>query len=52
MAEAEWLVDDRRIPLVGVERILIRVQDVEMVELMQVVGAAESTGAEESNGRS
>jgi len=51
IAEAEWLVDDQRIPLDGVERILIRVQDVEMVELMHVGKVPEST-SEKSNGRS
>lgn len=45
MAEAEWLLDEpdeegrTGIPLAGVDRILIRAQDVEMVELMQPVAA-------------
>jgi len=52
MAEAEWLVDDRRIALANVERILIRAQDVEMVELMKVMEAADSTAAERPDGRS
>jgi hypothetical protein len=54
MAEAEWLVDGERIPLQGVERILVRAQDVEMVELMRVVEAVISTASEniDTNGRS
>jgi hypothetical protein len=35
IAQAEWLDDDKRIELTGVNRILIRAKDVEMVELMQ-----------------
>ena len=31
IAEAEWLIGDERRPLVGVDRILIRAQDVQMV---------------------
>ena len=52
MAEAEWLVDGDRIPLEGVARIVIRVQDVEMVELMQVKEDHLSITLEKSNGRS
>ena len=54
LGEAEWLIDEKRLPLVGVERILIRAQDVEMVELMQVEEAADSSTdkKEDPNGRS
>jgi hypothetical protein len=52
MAEAEWLADDRRVPLTGVRRILIRAQDVEMVELMRLEEAASFAGSEELDGRS
>lgn len=41
MALAEWLDGDTRIPLVGVQRILIRAVDVEMVELMSPSTAPE-----------
>lgn len=34
IGEAEWLVDEGRIPITGVRSILIRAQDVEMVEFM------------------
>jgi hypothetical protein len=37
MARAEWLDDGDRVPLEGVDRILIRATDVEMVELLKVV---------------
>ena len=53
MAEAEWLlVNGDRIPLEGVEQIVIRVQDVEMVELMQVKEDHQSITLEKPNGRS
>ena len=52
MAEAEWLVDGERVPLEGVARIVIRVQDVEMVELMQVKEDHRSITLEKPNGRS
>ena len=52
MADAEWLVDGDRVPLEGVERIMIRVQDVEMVELMQVKEDHRSITLEKPNGRS
>jgi hypothetical protein len=32
---AEWLDDDKRIPLTGVEKVLIKATDVEMVEFMK-----------------
>ena len=52
MAEAEWLlVNGDRIPLEGVEQIVIRVQDVEMVELMQVKEDHQSITLEKPNGR-
>jgi hypothetical protein len=34
---AEWLEGDRRIPLPGVHRVMVRAADVEMVEFMHVV---------------
>ena len=54
IAEAEWLVGEERLPLAGVERILIRAQDVEMVKLMQVQEAAHrpAANAEHLSGRS
>ena len=53
MAEAEWLlVNGDRIPLEGVEQIVIRVQDVGMVELMQVKEDHQSITLEKPNGRS
>lgn len=54
IGEAEWLIDEQRLPLAGVERILIRAQDVEMVELMQVEETPESSTdiQENPNGRS
>ena len=52
IAEAEWLVNGDRIPLEGVERIVIRVQDVEMVELMQLKEDHQSITLEKPNGRS
>ena len=52
MAEAEWLGDDKRVPLEGVDRIVIRVQDVEMVELMQLKEDHRSITLEKPNGRS
>jgi hypothetical protein len=54
IGEADWLVDEKRLPLVGVERILIRAQDVEMVELMHVEEVADSSTdkKENPNGRS
>ena len=53
MAEAEWLlVDGDRTPLEGVEQIVIRVQDVEMVELMQLKEDHQSITLEKPNGRS
>ena len=52
MAEAEWLEDDKRVPLEGVDRIVIRVQDVEMVELMQLKEDHLSITLEKPNGRS
>jgi hypothetical protein len=36
MARAEWLNDGNRVELAGVNQILIRAEDVEMVELMEV----------------
>jgi hypothetical protein len=36
IAKGEWLDEDRRIELAGVDRILIRADEVEMVELMSV----------------
>ena len=52
IAEAEWLVNGDKIPLKGVERIVIRVQDVEMVELMQLKEDHQSMTLEKPNGRS
>ncbi len=51
MAEAEWLADGERIALDGVDRVLIRGTDVEMMELMEVTATSEPS-TEESNGRS
>ena len=48
IAQAEWLDDGNRIELPGVNRILIRAKDVEMVELMEP--AVERT-PEEQHGR-
>lgn len=36
MARAEWLIDRERVELTGVDRIVIRADEVEMVELMSV----------------
>lgn len=36
MARAEWLEDGKRTELIGVHRILIRAEDVEMVEMMEI----------------
>lgn len=47
MAQAEWLDEGKRTELAGVDRILIRAEDVEMVELMKIV-----TVPEEADGRS
>ena len=52
VAEAEWLLNDDKIPLVGVEKIVIRAQDVEMVELMQLEEDHKSITQEKPNGRS
>ena len=52
MAEAEWLVDGKSVKLEGVARIVIRAQDVEMVELMQVKEDHRSITLEKPNGRS
>ena len=52
MADAEWLTDGARIPLKGVARIVIRVQDVEMVELMHVKEDHRFITLEKPNGRS
>jgi hypothetical protein len=54
IAEGEWLIGEDRLPLKGVQRILIRAQDVEMVELMQVQEAVGSSTAltENRSGRS
>ena len=55
LAEAEWLLENGdRIPLEGVERIVVRVQDVEMVELMrmQLKEDHQSITLEKPNGRS
>ena len=51
MAEAEWLADGERIALGGVDRVLIRATDVELIELMEVTATSEAS-PEESNGRS
>jgi hypothetical protein len=48
MANAEWLNDGQRVELTGVHRILVRAEDVEMVELMEIVTVA----PEKTNGRS
>jgi hypothetical protein len=48
MAQAEWLDEEKRTELTGVDRILIRAEDVEMVELMKIV----DTVQEQANGRS
>jgi hypothetical protein len=47
MAQAEWLDEDNRIELAGVDRILIRAEDVEMVEVMKIV----DTMQEQTDGR-
>ena len=52
MAGAEWLVDGKSVKLEGVARIVIRAQDVEMVELMQVKEDHRSITLEKPNGRS
>ena len=52
MAEAEWLVDGKSVKLEGVAQIVIRAQDVEMVELMQVKEDHRSITLEKPNGRS
>ena len=53
MTEAEWLVEESdNIPLEGVEKIVIRVQDVEMVELMRLKEDRQSITLEKPNGRS
>lgn len=44
ISEAEWLIEEERRPLDGVERILIPARDVEMVELMRVKEDADSSG--------
>jgi hypothetical protein len=41
MAQAEWLNDRTRIELTGVKRILVKAEDVEMVELMEVIDRPE-----------
>ena len=51
MGEAEWLLEDgEKVKLESVERIVIRVQDVEMVELMKL--EEEPITLEKPNGRS
>ena len=54
IAEAEWLVGEERRALVGVDRILIRAQDVEIVELMKIQTGVEgpTVDAESASGRS
>jgi hypothetical protein len=48
VTQAEWLIDGGpSVPLTGVHRILIRAQDVEIVEMMNV----NSTATEDSDGR-
>lgn len=42
MAQAEWLTQDGRVALTGVNQILVRAEDVEMVELMAPALAIES----------
>jgi hypothetical protein len=49
VAQAEWLDDGKRIELTGVHRILVRADDVEMVELMHSTSA---TALEKPHGRS
>ncbi|HEY3383465.1 MAG TPA: DUF6338 family protein [Vicinamibacterales bacterium] len=49
VAQAEWLDGDNRIELTGVHRILVRADDVEMVELMR---CASATTLEKPSGRS
>lgn len=34
--DAEWLVDQSRVPLTGVHKVVVRASDVEMVEMMKV----------------
>lgn len=47
MAHAEWLDDGKRTTLTGVDRILVKAEDVEMVELMKIV----DTIQEQADGR-
>ena len=48
VTQAEWLIDNGpSVPLTGVERILIRGEDVEMVEMMKV----DKTKTEDNDGR-
>jgi hypothetical protein len=51
VAQAEWLEDDKRKELTGVYRILIKAQEVEMVEMMEVDthGRSQATDATTSS---
>ncbi len=48
VVQGEWLDDDRRIEMKGVQRVLVRAEDVEMVELMQPVTEEVCNGRSQS----